>query len=146
MTAAIFLSALSLIMAGCDKANSETTETDATTGATIPSEENKENGEKAGVGKTLIVFFSRAGENWQVGTVERGNTAIMVDYMKEFTGADVFEIVPEASYPVSYNETLTVATNEKNGGARPKFKGKIENIDQYDNVFIGGPSGGASLR
>ena len=139
MTAAILLSVLSLIMAGCDKANSETSETDATTGATIPSEENKENGEKAGVGKTLIVFFSRAGENWQVGTVERGNTAIMVDYMKEFTGADVFEIVPEASYPVSYNETLTVDTNEKNGGARPKFKGKIENIDQYDNVFIGGP-------
>ena len=71
MTAAILLSALSLIMAGCDKANSETSETDATTGTTIPSEENKENGEKAGVGKTLIVFFSRAGENWQVGTVER---------------------------------------------------------------------------
>ena len=135
----ILLSALFLTLAGCDKAEPETPETDATTGASIPSEENKEDGEKAGDGKTLIVFFSRAGENWQVGTVERGNTAIMVDYMKEFTGADVFEIVPASSYPVSYNETLTVATNEKTGKARPEFKGKVEGIDQYDNVFIGGP-------
>ena len=31
----------------------------------------------------LVVYFSRAGENWQVGNVERGNTAIMVDYIKE---------------------------------------------------------------
>lgn len=138
-TAAILLSAFSLTLAGCDTTDPMTLETDVTTGASIPSEENKENGEKADDGKTLIVFFSRAGENWQVGTVERGNTAIMVDYLKEFTGADVFEIVPEASYPVSYNETLTVATNEKNGKARPKFKGQVENIDQYDNVFIGGP-------
>jgi len=137
--AAIILSALTLSLAGCDKADPETPETDATTGASIPSEENKENGGKAGDGKTLIVFFSRAGENWQVGTVERGNTAIMMDYMKEFTGADVFEIVPESSYPVSYDEMLTVATNEKNGKARPKFKGKVENIEQYENVFIGGP-------
>ena len=64
---------------------------------------------------------------------------MMVDYMVEATGADVFEIVPETSYPISYNETLDVATNEKNSNARPKFKGSIENIAQYDNVFVGGP-------
>ena len=135
-TTAILLSALSLSLAGCDKADPVAPENDAATGASIPSEENKDNGGKAGDGKTLIVFFSRAGENWQVGTVEKGNTAIMVDYMKEFSGADVFEIVPESSYPVSYNETLTVATNEKNGKARPKFKGKVE----------AAPSGGGSPR
>ena len=124
----------------CEKVEPVIPETDATTGSSIPSDENDENGNgTAGDGKTLIVFFSRAGENWQVGTVERGNTAIMVDYMKEFTGADVFEIVPETSYPVSYNETLTVAANEKNNNARPKFKGGIENLEQYENVFIGGP-------
>jgi len=50
--AAIILSALTLSLAGCDKADPETPETDATTGASIPSEENKENGGKAGDGKT----------------------------------------------------------------------------------------------
>ena len=138
-TAAILLTALFLFLTGCVKADPTIPETNATTGASIPSEESMDNGGEAGNGKTLIVFFSRAGENWQVGTVERGNTAIMVDYMKEFTGADVFEIVPETAYPQGYNETLTIATNEKNSNARPKFKGSIENLEQYANVFVGGP-------
>ena len=127
---------LSLLLS-CDNGN---TEPDATTGASIPPEEQQENNtDPASDGKTLIVFFSRAGENWQVGVVERGNTAIMADYIKEYTGADVFEIVPEVAYPQGYDETLTVATNEKNNKARPKFKGKIDDIGQYGNVFIGGP-------
>ena len=45
----------------------------------------------------LLVYFSRAGENWQVGYVERGNTAIMADYIREQADVDVFEIVPEVS-------------------------------------------------
>lgn len=135
----LFSACLVLLAAGCEKDTEPAAqETDATTGATTPSESD-DAGEKAGDGKTLIVFFSRAGENWQVGTVEKGNTAIMVDYMKEFTGADVFEIVPETAYPQGYNETLTIATNEKNSNARPKFKGSIENLEQYENVFVGGP-------
>ena len=39
-----------------------------------------QNSEGTAKGKMLVVYFSRAGENWQVGNVERGNTAIMVDY------------------------------------------------------------------
>ena len=47
-----------------------------------PEESNMpENTEQNGEGKMLVIYFSRAGENWQVGYVERGNTAIMVDYM-----------------------------------------------------------------
>ena len=44
-------------------------------------ENAEQNGEEAAKGKMLVIYFSRAGENWQVGYVERGNTAIMVDYM-----------------------------------------------------------------
>lgn len=53
-----------------------------------------------------MVYFSRAGENWQVGNVERGNTAIMVDYIKELANVDVFEIVLEKSYPEDYMECV----------------------------------------
>lgn len=135
----LLAASLALFTIGCEKGEKPAPqETDATTGSTIPSEKEEDDATATG-GKTLIVFFSRAGENWQVGTVEKGNTAVMVDYMVEATGADVFEIVPETSYPISYNETLDVATNEKNSNARPKFKGSVENIAQYDNVFVGGP-------
>ena len=44
---------------------------------------NEQNGNGSATGKwSLVIFFSRAGENWQVGNVERGNTAIMVDYIQ----------------------------------------------------------------
>ena len=49
-------------------------------------------------GKALIVFFSHVGENYAVGNIEVGNTKIVVDYIQEQTGADVFEIVAEKSY------------------------------------------------
>ena len=85
------------------------------------------------------VVLSRTGENWQVGVVEKGNTAIMAEYIQEYTKADVFEIVPEVAYPEGYEDCKTVATSEKNSNARPKFKGSIENLSQYENVFIGSP-------
>ena len=67
---------------------------DGVTGAT---EQNGESGEGTAKGKMLLVYFSRAGENWQVSYVERGNTAIMADYIREQADVDVFEIVPEVS-------------------------------------------------
>ena len=43
----------------------------------------EQNGNDSATGRrSLVIFFSRAGENWQVGNVERGNTAIMVDYAR----------------------------------------------------------------
>ena len=47
--------------------------------------------------KILIVYFSRTGENYNVGNVDVGNTAIMASYIKEYLNADSFEIVPTAS-------------------------------------------------
>ena len=89
--------------------------------------------------KILVAYFSRAGENWQVGNVERGNTAIMGDYIIDFTGADVFEIEPVVPYPEDYYETINVAREETNNNARPEFKGAIRNLDDYEIVFIGSP-------
>ena len=89
--------------------------------------------------KMLVVYFSRAGENWQVGNVERGNTAIMGDYIVELTGADVFEIEPVVPYPEDYYETINVAREETNNNARPEFKGAIQNFDDYEVIFIGSP-------
>lgn len=112
-------------------------EVDGTTGAT---EQTGGDGEGTAKGKMLVVYFSRAGENWQVGVVERGNTAIMVDYIKELADVDVFEIVPETAYPQGYEDTKTVATAEFNNNTRPEFiKTDITNLADYQTVFIGGP-------
>lgn len=44
--------------------------------------------------KVLVVYFSRTGENYNVGNVDVGNTAMVASYIKEYLKADSFEIVP----------------------------------------------------
>ncbi len=90
-------------------------------------------------GKMLLVYFSRAGENWQVGTVERGNTAIMVDYITELANVDTFQIVPVNPYPENYEECVNYVNNIEPSDARPAYVGEFDNVSDYDTVFIGGP-------
>ncbi|MBQ3464172.1 MAG: hypothetical protein IJH36_13925 [Clostridia bacterium] len=90
-------------------------------------------------GKTLIAYFSRAGENYGMGITEIGNTARIAGFIADKTGYDVFEIVPVNPYPISYEETKTRATQEINDDARPEFVGGIENFDQYDTIYLGYP-------
>ena len=110
-------------------------EVDGTTGAT----EQTGSDEGTAKGKMLVIYFSRADENWQVGYVERGNTAIMVDYIKDMADVDVFEIVPVVAYPAVYDECIAYVTEEINEDRRPAYKDDITNLADYETVFIGGP-------
>ena len=87
----------------------------------------------------LVTYFSHAGENYNVGVIEEGNTAKLAKVIAEQTGAELFEIVPVVDYPQSYDECLEVATAEQREGARPEYVGDVENWDQYDTIFIGYP-------
>ena len=89
--------------------------------------------------KVLVVYFSRTGENYNVGNVDVGNTAMVASYIKEYLKADSFEIVPIDKYPEKYDECTEVAQKEKDDNARPNIQGKINNFDSYDTVFIGYP-------
>ncbi len=121
-------------------------ELDGTTGAT---ELTGGNGDGSAKGKMLVIYFSRAGYNWQVsdngqltdnvGWVERGNTAIMVDYIKELADVDVFELIPEVAYPENYRECTEYVTDEINRNNRPRYKNDITNLDDYETIFVGGP-------
>lgn len=94
--------------------------------------------EETGSG-TLVVVFSRAGENYSVGVIEEGNTSKMAKVIAEQTGADLFFIEPIVPYPEDYDTMLTVATQEKNDDVRPEYIGDVEQWEQYDTVFIGYP-------
>lgn len=74
----------------------------------------------------LVVYFS-----WS------GNTENVANAIAEQTGADVFEIVPEEAYTSDYNALLNIATEEKENGARPAIAGSIEDISQYDFIYVG---------
>lgn len=87
----------------------------------------------------LVVYFSRTGEQHNVGVIEKGNTAIVADMIAEETGADQFEIVPEEDYPYTYDELTDVAKTEQNENARPAFAGEVPDLSNYDTIFIGAP-------
>lgn len=90
-------------------------------------------------GKALIVFFSHAGENYSVGYIKVGNTKIVADYISEITGADQFEIVAEKSYDMPYSDLTKLAKEEAERNEKPAYKGDVENLSEYDTIFIGGP-------
>lgn len=90
-------------------------------------------------GKTLVVFFSHAGDNYGVGNVKEGNTKIVANYISELTGADVFEIKTNKYDGMAYDPLTKLAKEEQEKGELPPFEGEMKNLDQYDTVFIGGP-------
>lgn len=88
----------------------------------------------------LVVYFSRTGEQYSVGVIEKGNTEIVADMIVEKTGADVFEILPEEDYyPYTYDELTDIAKQELNDKARPAYAGNVPDLSQYDTIFIGAP-------
>ena len=96
---------------------------------------------EAGSGSnTLVVYFSRTGEQYTVGVIEEGNTAIVAKMIAEQTGADLFELLPaEDRYPMTYAELTDVAKQEQNDNARPAYAGQVPDLSRYDTIFIGAP-------
>ena len=97
---------LSVVALGCEGSVPEVDDTTGSTEQTGGNDNGNDNGNATSGKRSLVVYFSRAGENWQVGNVERGNTAVMVDYIKDMANVDVFEIVPETPYPEDYMECV----------------------------------------
>ena len=91
--------------------------------------------------KTLIVYFSRTGEQYSVGNIKEGNTKKLAKIIAKKTGGDLFEIkVAKDNYPNEYIALTAFAKEEKQQNARPEIVGKLNNIKDYDTVFLGYPN------
>ena len=89
--------------------------------------------------KSIIIFFSHAGDNYSVGNIEVGNTKIVADYITEIKGADQFEIVTHKYDGMAYTPLINLAKEEANKGELPPYEGTAPDLSHYDTVFIGGP-------
>ncbi len=89
--------------------------------------------------RVLIAYFSRAGENWEVGNVAKGNTQIAAEIIAEETGYDLFRIRTVREYPLSYDEMLKVAEEEQKNNERPVLRDEAENFADYDIILLGYP-------
>ena len=89
---------------------------------------------------TLVIYFSRTGEQYEVGVIDKGNTAIVAEMIAEHTGADMFEVLPaDDHYPMTYDALTDVAKQEQNDKARPEYSGELPNLAKYSTIFIGSP-------
>ena len=86
--------------------------------------------------KSLIIYFSRADENYAVGYIDKGNTEIVAEYVQELTGADMFKVEPAVPYAKDYNTCIREA--KKRIGNAP-IKEKLTDISAYDTVFVMSP-------
>ena len=82
--------------------------------------------------KTLVTYFSASG-------VTKGAAQELAGII----GADLYEIVPEQRYTDAdldwrdKQSRSSIEMADKN--SRPAIKGKLENLDQYDVVYVGFP-------
>ena len=81
-----------------------------------------------GEASSLVVYFSRT------GTTESAARRI-----QELTGADLMVIEAADPYPSSYSDTLSRAEQELDQDARPAVTTTIEDMGQYDAVYVGYP-------
>ncbi len=107
-------------------------------GASGESQETSNSTEIKESSKILIAYFSRADENYAVGYIEKGNTAIIAEMIADETGGELFHIERATSYPEDYDECTDEAKQEQNENARPAFA-EDKDISEYDVIFLGFP-------
>ena len=69
-----------------------------------------------------------------------GNTQYVANIIQENTNADIFRIEPETPYPTDHDTLVDLAAEEQDNNARPAIKDSVENLEQYDTIFIGYPN------
>ncbi len=57
--------------------------------------------------------------------------------MQEETGGDLFPIQVVDPYPSDWDACLERANQEQGEDARPELVQNVENLEQYDTVFLG---------
>lgn len=86
--------------------------------------------------KSLVVFYSRRGENYAVGNIEEGNAEHIAKVIQELTGSDIYEIEPVNDYSKDYITCTEEAMSELRAQARPAFKNPLDGIDEYDVIYL----------
>lgn len=92
--------------------------------------------------KNLIIYYSRKGQNYVNGGVKslaKGNTEICAEFIKKAVGGDLFEIETVKEYAADYYACIDEAKAELQQKARPELKKYLDNIADYDNIFVCGP-------
>lgn len=121
-----------------------------------PGASEPEEGSAADPGGNVLIAYFTAAENSGVDavssasytTIDRqavGRVRAVADMIQENIGGDLFSIRTSTVYPTDGGELIDYAAGEQDENARPELTSHIENLDQYDTIFIGYPNWWADL-
>lgn len=69
-----------------------------------------------------------------------GNVQQLAEWVQQETGADLFSIRVAEPYPSDWDDCLARANQERSDNARPELVENVENLSQYDTIFLGYPN------
>jgi flavodoxin len=72
--------------------------------------------------------------------VRYGNVEYVAHLIADATDADLWRIETEHQYPLEHDALLDAAADEQDANARPVLVGAVENLEQYDRIFLGFPN------
>lgn len=115
-----------VFVTGCSSNNQSNN--DESSGNTNESQDDTNDQRTTEDSNILIAYFSKT-----------GNTEAIAQEIQSLTNGTLVEIETVEPYPDSYSETVDIAESEKEANARPEISTTVDNMDQYDTIFIGYP-------
>ena len=105
--------------------------------------------------KTLIAYFAYSENMGDVSNMDvdaiasaslnrhtdntEGNLQVMAQVIRDKIGADVFHILMNQPYDPDYSAMLPTAINQMENKDWPALQAKIENLADYDVIYLGTP-------
>lgn len=133
---------------GASAAGSETAAESETIAETEPSAQEGEG--EAGQGSNILVAYFSWADNAVLAedvdavaspsVIPPGNVQQLAGWVQEETGGDLFSIRVTDPYPSDWDDCLARANEERGEDARPELVENVENLEQYDTVFLGYPN------
>lgn len=163
IVSALLILSLLFSLAGCSNVSeSDSIETGKEREQQIEEEASEPSGEESeqsaaetegtlenGENDILVAYFSWADNAILADDVDAvsspsvippGNVQELAQWVQEETGGDLFSIRVTDPYSSDWDECLERANEERGSNARPELEENVENIEDYDVVFLGYPN------
>lgn len=91
--------------------------------------------------KSIVIYFSRADENYFGGSmryVDKGNTEVIAEYIRDLVGADMFKVEPLTPYPADYMQCIEEAKVRTRNHTAP-IKENVPDLSSYEVIYVGAP-------
>lgn len=144
----VIVTALTLSLSACGNSAAQTADTLATQ---RPESSPAEGLSPAESDSHILIAYFTAAENSDVDAISsasvvtiddvaKGRVQAVAEMIQRETGGDLFSIQTSTVYPRDGGKLIDFAADEQDANARPELTMHIENLDDYDVIFVGYPN------